>query len=248
MIVISDPRYLYGFEISEIADNLAHLSSTYMVADRYLVEHLKEGLIEHIDSILDPSNCLMIYDQLLKLPEGVEETIKQQVERYVQSKAKSAFDNEYLPNISQKTLINLLSLEWLNLSEIEVLKGCASWIKAETLRNGWAPDSEDKKEICESFKNLILFEKLTIKDLDGLQDLRWFLTADEVSYLFLHLANKANYPLQIKPETPRRTLQKFSVLAECGRPAEHSKIYHKKTLVNVNRKIFLSRIETTISK
>ena len=215
-----------------------------MVADRYLVEHLKEELIKHINHVLDPSNCLMIYDQLFTLP--AEETALQQVRRFVQSQTKLAFD--HLPNISQMTLLNLLGLEFLALPEIEVLKACANWVEAEASKQELTPNSKAKKTICNSFKHLILFAQLSIKDLTKFQNLNHFLSIKEVGNLFLHLANKTNYPLRIKCKTPRRTLKELSVSAYRDELPTGSKFSGLTTLVNVNRKIFLSKIRTSLSR
>lgn len=242
-MTISDHRYLYGFEISEVANNLAHLGSTYMVADRYLVQHLKEGLIEHIKFRLHWTNCLMIYDQLLKLP--AEETALQQVRRFVQQQTELNF--AISPNISQATLINLLSLEWLALSEIDVLKACDSWAEAEALRKGPTPNSKAKSTIRRSFKHLILFAELSIEDLTDFKNLKDFLTVEEVGHLFLHLSNKTNYPLKIKCKTSRRTFQEEVIDAECKTKPAAGRISSLTTLVNVNRKTFLYQIRTSLS-
>ena len=106
-----------------------------MAADKYIVYHLCDSLLKCIEENLDPANFCLIYDQLIKIQKvkDVKSTLNY-VKNLIGQCGQEAFKNKYFTQIDQDTLIDLLKMENLDISEIDALKACAKWVDAEISR------------------------------------------------------------------------------------------------------------------
>lgn len=175
---ISIFRFFYGYEVSDL--DLSELYETYVAADKYQVNDLTD-LSEYVKTTLDASNCCLVYDQLLKLPN--ENVLKlNYVKRMIQLHAKKAFKSESFTKIHLKTLVSILELHHLNIDEIDILKTCLRWTEIECARRGMVAISENTREIFEPIKHLINFQSLRVEQLHNIEFKR-LLSDDEITSL-----------------------------------------------------------------
>ena len=113
------------------------------------------------------------------------------------------FQCENFKFILQETLIGILSLDELRISEVELLEDISKWVDNKVKINGLTMDNKNKRKIFEPIKPYIVFSSLTAEQIAGCKEIETLLTPEETGLLALHVLNKSR-PLMIECKTARR--------------------------------------------
>ena len=146
-------------------------------------------------------NSILIYEQLSKI--GKELVPLAAVKSMIQTNSKVAFESKNFMQIGQETLIGLLSLDKLNIKEIELLAAVSKWVDSEAQRQGLAVNTENRRKVFEPIKSYILFTSMTPEEIANRKEIVELLTVEERGSLVLHLLNK-NSPFIFEPKTSRK--------------------------------------------
>lgn len=187
-------RYIYTNVLKDL--DLSELFETFMAGDKYQVYNMNDAMFSFIKHILNPSNCCIIYDQLMKFPTDYVCVPLDQVETIIRCNSASAFKNKHFVKISQDTLLNLLSMDALSIDEIDVLTSCAKWVDEEIKRLNLESNTTNKQTVFEPIKNLIRFSKITFDQLKSCNPIKDLLSRDELCSLFLHLLNVSKFTIE----------------------------------------------------
>ena len=180
-----------------------------MAADKYLIYHLGDRLLERIKNETNQSNCCFIYDQLIKLQKEVEEL--NHVRNFIEKNSNSAFKNELFTQISQDTLIDILEMNCLCIKEIDILIACLNWVDAEVKRQKLDATIENKQKVFAPFKSLIKFRETKFDEIKKIGcQLRNLLNDKEIASLLLHLVDQSS-PLEIECRTLRAKANIYSL-------------------------------------
>lgn len=165
-----------------------------MAGDKYQVYNMSHSIFAFIKNILSTSNCCIIYDQLIKFPTEYIGPLDQ-VKKLIRCNSESAFKNKYFVNISQETLVDLLSMDGLTMEEIGVLHACAKWVDEEIKRLNLKLNRTNKQMVFKPIKNFIRFSEITLDELRNFDQIKDLLSSDELSSLFLHHLNISKFAL-----------------------------------------------------
>ena len=199
-------RYMYGYDLTK-GDEKGEQELkpgdfwvTYLAADKYLVEKLKDELMLGSVYRQNKANVCLLFDQFLKIPfdevgsflREEKGTILNEFKKFIQAYSKDAFESESFTEIDEETLIELLRLEFLNLSESDVLKACLRWVNAEVEREGLVATSENKQKVFSQVKPFVRFIDLDYDQLTELGELKDVLPIEELASLFLKMSSLGN--------------------------------------------------------
>ena len=195
---------------------------TYLAADKYLVEELKDDLMLGSMHRLNKFNVCLLFEQFLMIPlDEVKEFVCKEMEmildelkKYIQAFSEDAFGSEYFTQIEEETLVHLLRLEFLNLPESDVLKACLRWTEAEIERQGLVSTIENRQKVFSKIKSFVRFTDLDFDQLSELSGLREVLTHDELASLHLKWTGKCNQ-IAIECRTERQKSRKIYEV-NCG--------------------------------
>ena len=190
-------------------------------------------------------SSILIYDQLLKIEKEV--VLLANVKSMIQKNSKEAFESEHFLQIGQETLIDLLSLDQLNIAEIELLVAVSKWVNSEAQRRGLTVNSENRRKVFEPIKSYILFTTMTPERIADCNEVVELLTPEERGSVLLHQLNKTN-ALIVEPKTSRRdglvrTL--ISVFVSNYLKANSSLFYSRVADLKVNRRVAIRTLYCT---
>ena len=118
-------REIYGYKV-DLSKSISELCETYQASDKYLVFGFTKNLIESFEKVLDEENCLLMFEQLFKLK--LENNFINKTKAVIEMKIGNALGYVNFKQIDEDTLICLLNFKQLNISEVEILKACKSWV------------------------------------------------------------------------------------------------------------------------
>lgn len=104
--------------------------------------------------------------------------------------AKKAFESNYFTQISQETLVSLLSLRELSIDEVDLLDAVSRWVDCEVQRQGLLMSGENRRRVFEPIKNYILFPELTPENVANCKKIAELFAIEEIDPLLLHLLTK----------------------------------------------------------
>lgn len=232
---------MYGGDISkEIQlENFAELCHT---AERYEVNDLFDFLMEHMKkNILNESNCLQVFDVFMRI--GREDLARKHVRELIVKDARPVFASDFFTTISEQMLIDLLQIDTLNLSEIDLLKAVVRWVNGQLVRRRLESTNENRQAIFEPLKRYIDFSGIGHLELAKGDLLASLLPAHEYGPLLLHLINKEN-PAPFIWRTKGRAIRLLN--ASCGK--DHLSDFKVNLQVNlqVNRSMRISFIKIVL--
>lgn len=150
-------RYIYcnelGFELSELYE-------TAFVADKYMVHHMMDELINRVRKQLNEITCCLIYDQLIKIQTDTTSLLLSETREFIKANSETAFKSWLFPLIDQDALIGLLNFEQLSISEIDLLQACSRWVELTIMESGLALFSERQQSLFKPIKQLIRWSDL----------------------------------------------------------------------------------------
>ncbi|XP_037047780.1 BTB/POZ domain-containing protein 3-like [Bradysia coprophila] len=187
-------KYIYTNVLKEL--DLSELFETFMAGDKYQVYNMNDTILSFIKNALNTSNCCIIYDQLMQFPSDYVCVPLDQVKTLIRYNSVLAFKNRHFVDISEATLVDLLSMDALTINEIDVLKSCALWVAEETERQNSQSNVTNKRKVFEPIKNLIRFSKITFDQLRKFNPIKDLLSNDELSSLLLYLLNITNFTIE----------------------------------------------------
>ena len=252
---------MYGFDLTKGDGNdeeemkPSDFWVTYLAADKYLVEELKDELILGSMNRLNKFNVCLLLDQFLKIP--LDEigglvckekgAILNGFKKFIQAFSKDAFGSEAFNEIEKDTLIHLLSLEFLNLSETDVLNACLRWTNAEVKRQGLVATIENKQKVFSQVKHFVRFTDLEYDELSKLSELKEVLTRDELASLFLKLTGECDQ-IAIECKTERQKSRKVYEVESGSSSRLISVLYSEfRISLRANRKVCITSIQTVLS-
>ena len=241
-IQISVLSYIYGFEIDY---ELHELYESYLAADKYLLHHFSEAFFGYIKARLDAESSCLIYDQMIKIGER-EELSLASVRTIIQS-SEAAFMSEHFKQIDRETLISLLSLHKLAISEFDLITAVSEWVDSEVERQGLTVDRESRRKAFEPIKGYILFTALRPGTIANCKEIAELLTEEEIGSLLLHQLNIEKRS-KIGPETSRipETYAYCSVFGDSVSELSHP--FSRSVNLSVNRKVEIVTIHSTYSE
>ena len=173
-----------------------------MAADKYLLHHFGKAFFDYVKSKLNAKSSCLIYDQLVKIGER-EEIRLAEVRTTIIENSRATFESEHFTQIDQETLISLLSLDRLSITEFDLLVAVSKWVDCEAQRRGLLVNCKNRRQVFKPIKSYILFAALTAEQVANCKELAELLTSEEVGSLLWSLMNKAK-PLKIETKTARR--------------------------------------------
>ena len=224
--------------------------SRYVVMD--LIRDLADHLVEKCRKI--PNFCV-IYDQLLKLATLIEESqilpessesLKSLIESseslksLIAARFSKACASASFKEISEGTLVSILSFHMLNISELDLLKVCLKWTEHKMVSQKLEANQSKKQKIFEPIKRLLRFHDLSVADFSSIRGLDDYLSLEEITKLFLALSHPCN-PLPIEYQSPRMGGKIRVARSRRGHAVFNSV---QELSVNCPKKICLCSIET----
>lgn len=195
---------------------------------------------------LNESNCFIIYDQLVKLQRDCFSSLEK-ARKLIQLNSKLAFDSDYFTEIGEETLVDLLKMKYLTVSEIDILLSVSDWIDAQVQR-GNLPSTESKQTLFEPFKNLIRFDNLSAEEISkNANVLKSILTAEELNSLLLHLIDRTNHPLIINYQSAR-SKESFAEFGGIASYNYNGNRFYFVTYLNVKQKLSITFIDTLLPR
>ena len=201
--------------------------------------------MQNIKERSSTTNAIIIYDQMLQFEN--EDVLLNLARITIQFNSKLAFDGECFTEINEKTLIDLLNFESLNIDEIDLLIACSRWVDAECARNGLSLNSTNKRKIFKPIKPFIQFSKLTIDQLREFNQIEHLLTVEEVASLFVHLLDKSK-KFQINCRSERKMFKWLTTIGQGSSNFTSQTLSEITILLNVNQSILVKSIHTLLKK
>ena len=216
-----------------------------MAADKYLVHHFSEALIEYVKNNLNAESSCLIYDQLIKIGER-EELSLADVRTMIIEISKATLESDHFKQIDQETLIGLLSLDELSVTEDDLLVAVAKWVDCEVQRQGLPVNDENRRKVFEPIKPYILFSALKLEKIGSCKEITKLLTLEEIGSLLLHLLNKEN-PWTIELKSSRKAGHCYIVF---GNDSFNPSGYYRSRVVrlSVNQRVRILSIYLTYSE
>ena len=174
----------------------------------------------------------------------------------IRKRSKKVFESKHFTEIGKETLISLLSLDQLEIAEIDLVAAVSKWVDCEVQRQGLPVNRENRRRVFEPIEGYILFTALTPERLANCKEIAGLFTPEEIGLLCLHLLNK-EYPLTIQLKTPRKIGASIcSVFVsdsreddyECCDENEEEDFNSIEMLLTVNRKVSIHAIHTTLDE
>ena len=241
-MLLHPSRYIYGFEIDF---ELAHLYESYLAADKYLLHHFSKALTDYVKAKLSAESSCLIYDQLIKIGEREGISLASVRTTIIENSLK-AFESEHFTQIDQETLISLLSLDELNIAEIDLLAAVSKWIDCEVQRQELQTNRENRRKVFEPIKGYIVFTALTPDQIASRKEVAELLTLEERGTVLLHQLDADN-PSLVMLKTARRAGS--GICSVFVNDAHHrSTSYYDSPALIVNRRVFIRTIYTTYSR
>lgn len=239
---ILSKRYIYCNELEFKPSELYEIA---LVAEKYLVHHMLDALIDRVREQLNGSTCFLIYDQLSKLQLVKTDLLLFETREFIKSNSQAAFKSDLFLQIDQDTLIDLLNFEQLSISEIDLLKACSKWVEFEVMRSKLPPSTESKKAAFLPIRHLIRWSDLNPFEVASFGEIHSLLNDKEIASLLMHLLNKSN-PLAIdwQPIHPSRNAGLSCVVfRKFGTPRS---LFTYQMLVKVDKEVYVKIIRTGI--
>ena len=216
-----------------------------MAADKYLLHGFNKAFFDYIESQLNAKTCCLIYDQLIKIGERSEIPLAE-VRTAIIHNSKETFESEHFTKIDQRTLISLLSLDRLDIDEVDLLAAVSRWVDCEVQRQGLPVTDENRRRVFEPIKGYVLFTALNLEKVANCKEIPELLRSEEIGSLVLHLLNDQQ-PLAIQLSTQRKAgANVYRVFVGKSRFIA-AMPYTRKVCLSANRPVVIRTIHTTYS-
>ena len=234
-------RYIYGFEIDY---DFSELNESYVAADFYLLHGFAEAFFDHIKVKLNVKNSCLIYDQLLKIGDWVQNSLDY-VRNLIVKRSWAAFESEQFTQIDQETLISLLSLDELSIDELHLFAAVRRWIDCELARQGLPVNDENRRKLFEPLKGYVLFNAFSSATYE--EYVKLLAPEEALSLSLSRLLEKKHSPM-VELKTSRKAGASFYnvFVSEFRYPIDDYE-YSDSIFLVFRRKIAIRTIYTTYS-
>lgn len=214
-----------------------------MAADKYLLHGFSKAIFDFVKANLDKS-C-QIYGQLAKIGER-EQTSLDIVKFRITKETPVAFQGKCFMEIDQESLIGLLSLDELNIPEIDLLAAVLKWIDYQVLKQGLPLNRENRRKVFEPIKAYIVFTALRPETILGSKLIDKLLTEEEKMTAFSHQLNNDDPPIT-ELKTPRMPACHVPCTVSSALRFELRRPFSSSVNLTVNRKVSIQTIHTNYS-
>ena len=190
-------RYLYCGDISLKNDTAL---PTLYAAKKYMMPHLAEICVEHLQEEVEPSNvCLLLSHSHL-----FDETeLMQHCWDVIDTRTKEVFQSDDFTDVDHKTLQEMLGRQTLCVDETKVFAAAKRWAEAECLRQGRDPSPQQCREVLGDALYLLRFPTMTLGDFADGAGQSGLLSVQETNDLFFNFSANKKPELRF-PTTPRK--------------------------------------------
>lgn len=177
---------------------------TFKAADKYLVNGFNEMFLQYLEQIVELENILTIFEELHKI-ENLDNIMPALgwIDTMIKKEIAFLVETENFMEINLKTLLILLSLNELDITENDLFNAVARWIDREVQRKNLPLTKENRRLVFELIKGYILFDGLTAYQIANNPMVAQLLTESEMGSAMLNRFNK-DFPLVFELKTNRR--------------------------------------------
>ena len=215
-----------------------------MAADKYLVNHFGQAFFDYVKSKLNTESSCLIYDQLVKIGER-EEIRLAEVRSLIIENSRETIGSEHFTQVDQETLTSLLSLDRLNIDELDLLAAVLKWVDCEMQRQGLPVNRENRRMVFQPIKGYVLFSTLTPEKAAKCKEIPELLTVEEAGSLLLHL--NLGEPLMIELKTSRSARSGTHSVFVSTSFSAHGYPRSRSMYVRVSRRVSIREIYLTYS-
>lgn len=222
---------------------IQELYETYMAGKMFKIHNWFEATRDYLKNVIKKDNNIFVYDQIIRL-----KTIDRLMDEKLLNKLRnsideSSFKNENFKEISEDTLIDILRMNFLQVNEFIVLTSCLNWIRSNsrTIR--------DMKAKFKLIRRFIRFSEISLKDLQEIKKLDWYLEDDEIGRLYLFLIDRQNRLSPFRCITSRKIMHSSQFLETCFSSLPYGEYVTSFTVpLSADKNIFIKSIATMLPK
>ena len=112
----------------------------------YLLHRFDRAFFDYAKAKLNAESSYLIYDLLVKIGEHEEmplNDVQDMIIHFIIATLKS----DHFTQIDQETLINLLSLDRLHVTKIDLFEAASKWVDHEVQRQGLLVNGENRRRV-----------------------------------------------------------------------------------------------------
>ena len=151
-------RFLYTDECTitpEIAVRVMYL------AKKYIILTLTEKCVKVLQDNMKPENVITVLEQAIHFD---EKELEKKCWEMIDNKTSEAVSSDTFSDISQKTLINLLKRESLNIEEVQLFQAVLKWSESECSKKEIEVTGKNKRAVLGDAIYQIRFLSMSVKE------------------------------------------------------------------------------------
>ncbi|XP_055703434.1 BTB/POZ domain-containing protein 3-like [Phlebotomus papatasi] len=196
-------RYMYCDELNINSENSFELLRLSL---RFGIRHMETQVVEFIEQSLSTDNVLEVFQQSTVL--GCQ-SLREKCYRIIEWTIREILATDKFVNTSREILGLILQMPRLNCREVEIYRAVMLWIKHQCNDRDLPTDGESKREwLGLDLLHLIRFPTMTAEEFSECATLDGFLTADEISRIFLVIMDKFSGAIEFS-HIPRTSVISF---------------------------------------
>lgn len=151
-------RFLYTDECRLTAENVG---SILYLAKKYMVQCLTELCIEVLEREMKAEDVLSTLEKAIYFD---EKELEATCWHFIEWNASDIVSSESFNNISQKTLRNILSLEELDIPDVEMFQAVLRWSEVQCIEKKLTPNFENRRSVIGDAIHVIKFLGMNEED------------------------------------------------------------------------------------
>ncbi|XP_055691649.1 BTB/POZ domain-containing protein 3-like [Lutzomyia longipalpis] len=196
-------RYMYCDELSTTSENCFELLRLSL---RFGLRHMETQVVDYIEKSLCTDNVLDIFQQSTVM--GCQ-GLRERCYRIIEWTIREILNTEKFVNTSREILGLILQMPRLNCREVEIYRAVMAWIEHQCLVRDLPIDGEPRREwLGLDLLHLIRFPTMTAEEFSECATVDGFLTADEISRIFLVIMDKFSGAIEFS-HMPRTSVISF---------------------------------------
>lgn len=152
-------RYIYTDNVNV---SLKNISMILYLAKQYLIPNLQNLCRIYLRKNLTPAIALQIYEAI-----KFDENASNECFTYIQNDTKKIVSSSYFCNISKDTLIEILKMEILSISEFDLFQSVSKWISKQCENLKLPFNDENKISLFADSIYLIRFPLMTFAEFNS---------------------------------------------------------------------------------
>ena len=167
-------RFLYTDECTLTPDNAVRV---VYLAKKYIILTLAEKCVKVLQDSMKPENVITVLEQAIHFD---EKELEKKCWEMIDNKTSEAVTSDTFSDISQKTLINLLKRESLNIEEVQLFQAVLKWSESECSEKGMEVTGKNKRAVLGDAIYQIRFLSMSEKEFVEFVSLTDLLTGEEI--------------------------------------------------------------------